>query len=106
MESLYGTKIYSRKIPGTIMTKEKNHMGKLKHQLNFSYFRIDPTRKITPTKTLGLAHCFQEAPSEEPSTRATLKLSYLRCYFAYHFPVLNHGLTKLYSKAHNIHIIS
>ena len=68
-------------MPGTTVTKENGRTGKPEHQFKFSSFSRGPPIKMTYTIILVLTHFFKVEPSEEPSARATPKLSYLRCYF-------------------------
>ena len=55
---IYGTKNDLHEIPGTTMTKENGHMGKLEYQFRFPSFKRRPPRKMTSTIILGLAYYF------------------------------------------------
>ena len=103
---LYGTNIYSRDMPGTNLTEENCHMGKIKYQFRFSSFRRGTPRKIIFNIILGLAHLFDRATSEQSSDIATSKLSYLRRYFSFHFFTLHNGPTSLYPNAQHIPLLS
>ena len=80
-ELLHGMKKIPHEIPGATMTKEKIHTGIIEHRFNFYSFRREPPRKMTSTLILGLAIIFEGVPSEDPSARATPKLSYSIYYF-------------------------
>ena len=77
---LYMTKNHSRDMPGTTVTKEKGHTGKLKYQFKFSSFSRGLPGKITYNIVLGLDY-FNEH-HQNINLLELQKKSYLRCYIS------------------------